>query len=346
MIDPWLELIARWGPPLAWRIGPLFVYLIIIALVHELGHAVLARPAGFRLTSVGLGTGPVWARFAIGEGRVFALHRWVFAGGACVAIPEALEGGRRAAWFHAGGVLAQLGLAVVLRLLPPAWDLGDMEELNGMMLLGNVLPWRWGGQVSDGWWLLMALRQGGAGGGALAARRAALLRLGRFERARGSVDGAAWAALLVGWADRGDGALQQAQTALLVELRPGAPPVLAALRLALALELAPAVGPDTGDALRGAAESAAAIVDPAARALVCGAAARLALRSGDREAAERWLNEAPSGHDGGGLVRLAALELALARGAPTAQAAQAVRESLRGTALDPSGARAALARAA
>jgi hypothetical protein len=210
----------------------MLVYLALVALVHELGHALLARPAGFRLTSLGLGAGAPLLRIPLGQGRVFVLHRWFFLGGACVAIPATLEGGRRAAWFHGGGVLAQLALAPVLRLLPAAWDLGDLEEINALMLIGNLMPWRMGGQVSDGWRLFAALRPGGRGAGVLLDRRAALQHLQRFEAARGSPDGEAWARLLLGWVGAQRGEKTVVEAALTPPLREGAPVVLRALRLA------------------------------------------------------------------------------------------------------------------
>jgi hypothetical protein len=323
----------------------MLVYLALVALVHELGHALLARPAGFRLTSLGLGAGAPLLRIPLGQGRVFVLHRWFFLGGACVAIPATLEGGRRAAWFHGGGVLAQLALAPVLRLLPAAWDLGDLEEINALMLIGNLMPWRMGGQVSDGWRLFAALRPGGRGAGVLLDRRAALQHLQRFEAARGSPDGEAWARLLLGWVGAQRGEKTVVEAALTPPLREGAPVVLRALRLALALDAARR-GPEpegAAPALWAEAEALQAEgVDPAARALVCGAAARLAIRVGDREGAARWIVAGGEGHDGGGLLRLAALERALAEGAPTAAAAAACLDSLDGDPLDPAGAVAAL----
>jgi hypothetical protein len=96
-------------------------------------------------------------------------------------------------------------------------------------------------------------------------------------------------------------------------------------------------------ALWAEAEASLAVdADPAARALVCGAAARLAIQEGALARAERWIEAGGEGHDGGGLLRLAALELAQADGRPSAQAAEACLESLRGDPLDPAGALAAL----
>jgi len=319
--------------------------LAVVALVHELGHALLARPAGFRLTSLGLGAGAPLLRLPLGGGRVFVLHRWFFLGGACVAIPASLEGGRRAAWFHGGGVLAQLAFAPLLRLLPAAWDLGDLEQINAMMLLGNLLPWQMGGQVSDGWRLWAALRPGGRGAGALIDRRAALLQLRRFEAARGSPDGEAWARLLIGWIGAQRGVITEVDAALAPPLRPGAPPVLRALRAALALDAArrgASPGPSAPALWAEAEASLAGDPDPAARALVCGAAARLAIQEGALARAERWIEAGGEGHDGGGLLRLAALELAQADGRPSAQAAEACLDSLRGDPLDPAGVLAAL----
>jgi hypothetical protein len=184
----WVDL----GAQALW----LGVWAVVISLVHELGHALAAHPAGFRLTSFGVGYGPVVVRVPLGHQRVFTLGLFFLGGGACVAIPE--RGiGPRAAWFHAGGLLAQVVLAVLLTLIPegPIRDLG--MELNFLILVYNLLPWRWASAASDGWWLLNRLGPGIVQERPLCSRKVAFQRLLAHELRQGSPLGAAWARLML-----------------------------------------------------------------------------------------------------------------------------------------------------
>lgn len=150
----------------------LLAWVPVISLVHEAGHAVLARPAGFRVTSFGVGRGRPLARFRGPGGVVVAVRLWIFAGGACVAIPRGPGPRARAALFHAGGALAQLALAVLLALSDAPWST-PVAQFNWMVLVFNLVPWRFGGFASDGWWIVAHLRAGPNGGpGMLFSRRA------------------------------------------------------------------------------------------------------------------------------------------------------------------------------
>jgi hypothetical protein len=155
----------------------LLAWVPVISLVHEAGHAVLARPAGFRVTSFGVGRGRPLARFR-GPG------------------PRA-----RAALFHAGGALAQLALAVLLALSDAPWST-PVAQFNWMVLVFNLVPWRFGGFASDGWWIVAHLRAGPGGGpGMLFSRRAELVRLVAWEAQIGSPVGTWYGHLLMAWMD-------------------------------------------------------------------------------------------------------------------------------------------------
>jgi hypothetical protein len=186
--------------PLLRALGML-AWVPLIALVHEAGHAALARPAGFRVTSFGVGRGRPLFRFRGPGGVVVAVRLWFFAGGACVAIPRGPGPKARAALFHAGGVFAQLALAALLALNDAAWS-DQVAQFNGLVLAFNLFPWRVGGFASDGWWIVSHLRAGRSGGpGLLFSRRAELARLVAWEEQIGSPVGTWYGLLLMAWMD-------------------------------------------------------------------------------------------------------------------------------------------------
>lgn len=197
---------------LLWDLVALFVYGNLVVLVHELGHVALARAGGYRVTSFGLGLGPPVARVALRGGVVLHLDRW-WIGGSCTAIPRGPVDGRRA-WFHGGGLLAQLGLAAVLAVALAVWPdqvwLERTASFNLLVGVTNAIPWRFGEQVSDGWRLLevwLPRRRTGL----LLPIRADLERLHRRELAVGSPVGAAWSALSLAWTDVTAGRVESAR---------------------------------------------------------------------------------------------------------------------------------------
>ena len=188
----------------------LLVWVPLVALIHEAGHALAARPAGYRLVSFGVGLGPPLLRHPGKGGAVYYLGRWLFAGGACVAVPRTLSPGPRAMLFHAGGGLAQLALAGALALVPDTvWWVAPVRTFNLLVLAWNLLPWRWGGKASDGWWLVAHLRGAGRGPGLLFSRRAPLERILAFETQVGSPMGMWYARLMLAWSDLQVGALDR-----------------------------------------------------------------------------------------------------------------------------------------
>lgn len=322
------------------------MYATVITAVHELGHALAARPAGYRLTSLGLGRGPRLLRLALPWGVIIVVHAVPFAGGSVVAIPERGEVGRRGAWFHAGGLLAQVGLGLLIAAAPERWWSQDLADFNFVVLAWNLIPWQIQGQTSDGWWLasrlwpalLERVWPGEGSGGSLALKGPAFARLAALERGRGSPVGLRYALLMQAWAALQRRALPEA-AALLAELPAldgaasrGAPPVLGLLEAYVAVERARLEG-----------QPGPAVVGPALEApLVQVALARAAIQRGALREAAALLDLRPAAEPAAGLWRLAALELRLAEDdaqhADLAEALGAVLAGLGPTHADPIGA--------
>ncbi len=170
-----------------------------MVLLHELGHAALARAGGYRVTSLGVGLGrPLW-HTQLRDGVVLWVAPLLLFGGACTAIPTGPVSGRRA-WFHAGGLLAQAVLALALFALPDAWWVDRVAQFNGLVALTNAIPWRIAGSASDGWYLF-SLLPGRSLAGDVLPNRAALMRLSAREHAADSRLGALYADTCVAWAD-------------------------------------------------------------------------------------------------------------------------------------------------
>lgn len=197
---------------LAIELMALAVYGPLLVLLHELGHAVFARRGGYRVTSFAVGLGrPMWSLY-LRDGVVLHVDRWFFAGGACTAVPTGPPG-RRRAWFHAGGFVAQAVLAVVLLLLPPSWLSERILWFDLWVALTNAIPWRLGSQASDGWHLLDALT-GAHRAGTVVAQRASLARMAAREEAAGSPVGTAWCDVCLAWSAVQLGETEQARRLL------------------------------------------------------------------------------------------------------------------------------------
>ena len=184
---PWGDLVA------------LAMYAPLIVLVHELGHALCARRGGYRVTSFGIGLGPPLWSIYLRSGVVLHIDRWFFAGGACTAIPVGPVT-RRRLWFHGGGLLAQGVLGIGLLVLPDPWPLDRIAQFNLLVAVTNAIPWRAGGQASDGWALWDGLTQAGRLGSVLH-QRPALLRMAAREAAVGSPMGQVYSEVCLAWAD-------------------------------------------------------------------------------------------------------------------------------------------------
>jgi hypothetical protein len=194
-----MDLLFRLVPALT----PVLLLALVapgIALVHELGHALAARPAGFRVTSFGVGRGRPLLRLRGPGGVLVSVRTWVLLGGTCVAIPRGPGARPRAALFHAGGALAQLALGLLL--LPFDGELVELvSRFNLLVLAWNLLPWRVAGHASDGWWIVRHLRGVRGGPGLLPRRRPELDRLLSWEQDQQSPVGTWYARLLLAWID-------------------------------------------------------------------------------------------------------------------------------------------------
>lgn len=184
---------------LAAELLALLAYGPLVGLLHEVGHALGARPGGFRMSSFGVGLGrPLW-RIELRGGVVFHVDSLLLAGGACVAIPVGHPGLRRA-WFHGGGLLVQLLLGLLLLGLPDTWFLDRVEQFNVLVALTNLVPWRWRGLASDGWYLWNVLT-GGRRSSEILPQRSIFEALAHRERELGSPLGQAWASVCLAWVD-------------------------------------------------------------------------------------------------------------------------------------------------
>ncbi len=186
-------------PDLAANLLAMLIYGPLLVILHECGHAAFARLGGFRVTSFGIGLGrPLWSIYLKG-GVVFHIDRWFFTGGACTAIPVGPHSVGRM-WFHAGGLIVQAVLAGVLLLLPEHWLVTGIFWFNALVAVHNLVPWRLGGQASDGWYLLDAAT-GGRRGGSVLHQRASFERIAKREEAIGSPVGRVYSQICLAWTD-------------------------------------------------------------------------------------------------------------------------------------------------
>jgi hypothetical protein len=164
LADAWLTTEDWLGPLLA-----LLPVLYLSAFVHELGHALLGRLAGLRVTSFGIGLGRPFLVFGCRGMRVYLARKGLLQG-VTFLHPDtvSLPSGRLLA-FMAGGIIAQLVLALLALgawwLLP--WGRGIWLMTAGLNLLwglANLLPFQFnaGGLPlrSDGALMLHVLRWG------------------------------------------------------------------------------------------------------------------------------------------------------------------------------------------
>ncbi len=182
----------------------LVVWVPLVSVVHEAGHAAFAGFGGYRVTSFGVGRGRPLVRVLLPRGVVFHIGRWFLAGGTCVAIPRHPTAGPMAAWFHGGGIVFQCVLAVFLWLIPEgAWTPWVLTgaKLNGWVVVWNLFPWRVGTFASDGWWLISRLFRRAAVQRPLFTLRGSLERIQTFEDRVQSPVGSWYAGLMLAWAD-------------------------------------------------------------------------------------------------------------------------------------------------
>ena len=178
----------------------LLISLPVIATIHEAGHATLARAAGYRVASFGIGHGRPIFRHRGRAGVTFYMGPRLWMGGACLAIPLSPSPPRR--WlYHAGGLIAQALLALALLPLAARWPALEIAaRFNALVMCSNLVPWKVGPYTSDGWHLALEAAAAGSAGH-LFAFRSKVRRLMRFELEVGSMMGVAWCELMLAWMD-------------------------------------------------------------------------------------------------------------------------------------------------
>jgi len=168
-------LIAFWvSGDMGWRFAAVAWTTLVLAdpldtLIHEAGHALAVRLAGFDLLSVRIGRGPEVLARRLGSMR-FSLRRYAMLGGDTQFIaPDGVAAWRRALALL-GGPLASLATVAALVALVLARDDSQGRMLGavatGLVILGartaiNTL-WPWTsseGQPTDGAQLLALLRR-------------------------------------------------------------------------------------------------------------------------------------------------------------------------------------------
>ena len=181
----------------------LLIWLVsvpLIALLHEAGHALAAGPAGYRVTSFGVGHGKPLMRWRTRGGTIVYLGRWLVTGGLCVAIPVDPVPSRR--WlYHSGGLLMQLALVPLLW-----WGaqnhavLEYVHAFNLVVIAWNMLPLRIGGYATDGWQIVAGAAMPGRASQFFTHRKQ-VERVLHFEKQVQSPLGVAWCRLVLRWMD-------------------------------------------------------------------------------------------------------------------------------------------------
>jgi hypothetical protein len=91
-------------------------------------------------------------------------------------------------------------LAALLLCLPSHWLVSGIFWFNLVVALHNALPWRIGGQASDGWYLIDTFT-GGRRGGSVLTQRASFERIMRHEERIGSPVGRVYSQICLAWTD-------------------------------------------------------------------------------------------------------------------------------------------------
>lgn len=148
-------------------------FLTVVAIVyvsifiHELGHAVVGRMAGYLVTSFGLGTARPWCVIPVAGTRVYFCPVRPFQGITFYCTPHRDPTRRQQAAAIAGGILANGSLALLALgagLVGSSVFWMTVAAINGLMAGLNLIPLQI--QVgratmrSDGWQLLRIWRSG------------------------------------------------------------------------------------------------------------------------------------------------------------------------------------------
>lgn len=128
--------------------------LLILTVLHELGHAACARLLGWHVAKIGLGWGRLWGQFRF-AGFLWDIHRELLSGGVAWTAPKSLPGYRwKFMLIVVAGPLVHLVLLAPLLLFPvnlqpfsafaqePApWRI--FVAINLLMLAGSLLPYQY-----------------------------------------------------------------------------------------------------------------------------------------------------------------------------------------------------------
>jgi hypothetical protein len=120
--------------------------LILATIVHEIGHAIFARLAGYRVTSLGLGVGSPLMILQLPGNVLFYICRNNPLFGTCwTTTTETLTSFPRYTLRLMGGVIANLlvmALLISTRSLPFGWIGVALGLFNGFLAAINLLPFR------------------------------------------------------------------------------------------------------------------------------------------------------------------------------------------------------------
>ena len=133
--------------PSFWFVLFLYPALFAAVAVHETGHALFARIAGYTVTSLGLGAAhPVWTFTLPGAVRVFLCRDAPTLGTCWTISAERLPTRRARALLFAGGGAANLAVAVVSFVLWRDFHGGGvwlaLFVMNALLAVMNLLPVR------------------------------------------------------------------------------------------------------------------------------------------------------------------------------------------------------------
>jgi len=132
---------------------PLIVLLLLVPVtyvsvfVHELGHALLGRMAGFALNSFGMGTGRPFLTLAVGGARIYFCHSHPLQGITFCSIPHLVPPRWKMVPYLAGGILANGLLAVVAFALWKSLPRGELlwasvALVNAPLAIMSLVPFQ------------------------------------------------------------------------------------------------------------------------------------------------------------------------------------------------------------
>ena len=141
---------------IAWMLVAVLIAFILNVVLHEGGHLVAGLLTGYRFVSFRFLNSTLIRR----NGRLqWGNYELAGTGGQCLmAPPDRPIDQIDTRWYNAGGVLANILIAVISALLLWAFDLPDwLDELLVMMIIlglfigvGNGIPMKMGGVATDG----------------------------------------------------------------------------------------------------------------------------------------------------------------------------------------------------